>query len=98
MALARSTDSGLLMASLPVLSVWPTMVTCVTGFCCSVPANWFSTPASAGLMAERPTAKPASAGTSSFRRLSAVWLTPMPVPWVACSMAFFCSCMRVDQM
>jgi hypothetical protein len=97
-ALARSNDSGLFTASLPVLSVWPTMAIAVTGLALSVPANWLSTPCSVGLTVERPVAKPASAGTSSFRRLSAVCVTPMPVPAVAASMAFFCSCILVDQM
>ncbi|MCY1372842.1 hypothetical protein D9M69_600750 [compost metagenome] len=74
------------------------MAIAVTGLALSVLANWPSTRCSVGLTVELPVAKPASAGTSSLRRLSEVWLTPMPVPAVAASMARFCSCILVDQM
>ena len=97
MLLARSMDSGLLMASLPVLSVWPMMVTVVTGFWFRLVANWFRMGAKVELTSERPVANEMSEGMSSLRRLSAVWLTATPVPAVAFSMAAFWSCMRLDQ-
>ena len=45
---ARSIDNGLLMASLPVLSVWPTMRTSVLGLLRRPSANWSSTGAKLG--------------------------------------------------
>ena len=86
------------MASEPVLSVWPMMVTVVIGFWFRLVAKFVSTGAKLDLMAERPTSNDTSLGMSSFRRLSAVWLTATPVPAVALSMATFWSCIFLDQM
>jgi hypothetical protein len=61
------------MASLPVLSVWPTIITFMLP---SRPeANLSSTGCSAGRRAERPTSKLMSLGTLTCRRLSAVRVT-----------------------
>ena len=72
------------------------MVMVVTGFWFRLVANWFSTVAKLLLMAERPTSNETSLGMASLSRLSAVWLTAMPVPAVAFSMACFWSCIFLD--
>src|SRR5450830_350148 len=84
------------MASLPVLSVWPMMVTFVAGFSFNVAANLSSTARKFGWISARPVLKEISLGISSLRRLSCVCVTCTPVPCVACSMARFCFSMRVD--
>ena len=86
------------MASLPVLSVWPTMRTSVLGLLRSPAANWSSTGAKLGWMSERPTANEMSLGMLSMSWLSAVCVTPMPVPRVACSISRFWRSMFCDQM
>src|SRR5471032_3380525 len=86
------------MASLPVLSVWPTMLTVAAGLSLSVAAKLSSIGRKLALMSARPVSKETSLGMSILRRLSAVWLTCTPVPWVACCMARFCSSILFDQM
>ena len=82
------------MASLPVLSVWPTMTTWVVA---SRPwANWSSTGRRPGLRSARPVSNDRSLGTLTLSWLSAVRETSMPVPAVACSMARRLSSMRLD--
>jgi len=95
---ARSTDKGLFTASLPVLSVWPTMRTSEYGLLRRPIANWSSTGAKLGWMSERPTANEMSLGMFSISWLSAVCDTAMPVPRVACSISRFCRSMFCDQM
>ena len=97
MLAARFTDSGLLIASLPVLSVWPMMRTVDAGFWFSDCANLSRIGAKFGLMSARPTSNEMSLGTSSFSWLSAVCVTCTPVPCVACSMSLFCFSIWLDQ-
>ena len=95
---ARSTDSGSLMEALPVLSVWPMMLTVVFGFSFRVAAKRSRMGRKLPLMSARLVSKEISLGISIFRRLSAVCDTCTPVPCVACSIARFWFSMRFDQI
>src|SRR5471030_876755 len=86
------------MASLPVLSVWPTMLTVAAGLSLSVAAKRSSIGRKLALMSARPVSKETSLGMSILRRLSAVWLTCTPVPWVACCIARFWASILLDQI
>ncbi|MOA53551.1 hypothetical protein D3C78_1770260 [compost metagenome] len=86
------------MESEPVLSVWPTMRTSVFTLARRPSAKRSSTGAKLPLMSERPVSNEMSLGMSSLSWLSAVCVTPMPVPWVAASISRFCFSMFCDQM
>jgi hypothetical protein len=84
-----------LIASLPVLSVWPTMVTRTLGSRLRPISS--STGRICGLMSARPVSKDTSLGTFSLSRLSSVRATSTPVPWLARASASRLSSMRLDQ-
>jgi len=86
------------MASLPVLSVCPTMCTSVLGLSRRPAAKRSSTGAKLPLISERPVSNEMSLGMSSLSWLFAVCVTPMPVPCVACSISRFCLSMFCDQI
>jgi hypothetical protein len=91
--LARASDSGLLMASLPVESVWPTMVTSMPGCWPRPCANWSRMGRRRGSMAALLVANEMSLGMFSLSWLSGVCVTCTPVPAVAC-----CICVRLFSM
>ena len=95
-ALARLSESGLLMASDPVLSVCPMMDTCAYGFCSEVCAKRSSTGYILRFSTAEPTANDASAGMLMRKRLSVVCETCTGVPCAACSIAIFCCCICCD--
>jgi hypothetical protein len=87
-----------LIASLPVLSVWPMIRTVVEGFARSVCAKRSRIGRKFGSMSARPVRNDTSLGTSSLSWLSGVCVTVTPVPWVACSIVRFCSSIFFDHM
>ena len=87
---ARLTDHGSLIASLPLVSVWPTLRTVVRGFSIRVWAKRSSPGPRPGASCALFVAKEKSLGTSSF--------TCTPVPRVAVSICCFCLAVWLDQM